>query len=183
MGIRDASGKERAVLITNTVIRLAQCIVAAAGLAIYATQRQFWGDLAVLYYLLALASVAVTTAALDGHIPLFFSYRPVALSAPWDLLLLFLYGGAFGWVKVDFSEENQKNISNYLEMLKADERYHDVAQAAYNIFVEHWNTMSHSTYINLVQLILFLISGTMGVVVFSTGWRNIVGGRTRKCCA
>lgn len=86
-------------------------------------------------------------------------------------------------MKVDFSEENQKNISNYLEMLKADERYHDVAQAAYNIFVEHWNTMSHSTYINFVQLILFLISGTMGVVMFSTGWRNIGGGRTRKCCA
>lgn len=44
MGIRDASGKEKIIIYLNALIRLAQFIVAAAALGVYASQRGYWLD-------------------------------------------------------------------------------------------------------------------------------------------
>jgi len=42
MGIRDASGQERIVIIGNGVVRFAQLIVAAAALGVYGIEKGYW---------------------------------------------------------------------------------------------------------------------------------------------
>lgn len=44
MGIRDASGKEKIVILFNALVRFAQIVVAAAALGIYGTQKGYWLD-------------------------------------------------------------------------------------------------------------------------------------------
>lgn len=44
MGFRNASGKEKIVILTNGLIRFAQLVVAVAALGVYGTQKGYWLD-------------------------------------------------------------------------------------------------------------------------------------------
>lgn len=44
MAFRDASGKEKIVILSNALIRFTQLIVVAAALGLYGTQKSYWLD-------------------------------------------------------------------------------------------------------------------------------------------
>ncbi|KAK5949444.1 hypothetical protein OHC33_009618 [Knufia fluminis] len=174
MGFRDASGKEKVVL--NAIIRLAQFIVAAAALGVYGQQKGYWLDHGIparVTFELVVGSLAIVTAAAFGLIPFFLSYRPVALGAPWDFILMVLWGAAFGLMKAIFLRSYRDD----------DDRFGHTGKDDYDDYVGHWDTMERSAYINLAGLALFLISGVMGLVLFFIGRRSSSGGRTKASYA
>jgi len=120
---------------------------------------------------LVVGSLAIITAAAFALIPFFLSYRPIALAAPWDIILMVLWGAAFGLMKAVF-------LKNYTDDAEKFLVNHDSSDN-YGHYKDHWYTMMNSAYINLAGLILFLISGVMGIVLFFIGRRSSSGGHTK----
>lgn len=90
------------------------------------------------------------------------SYRPVAFGAPWDIILMVMWGAAFGLMKAIFLRSYQLN----------DPKFYHTGSDSEKDFLHHWNTMMSAAYINLAGLILFLISGVMGIVMIFIGRRT-----------
>lgn len=185
MGFGDASGKEKIVILFNAVVRFAQLIVAAAALGVYAAQKGYWldhdlpGRIVSTFMLgttrinvantaqtfeLVVGALSLITALAFAVIPFFLSYRPVALGAPWDLILMIFWAAAFGLMKAIFLKDytNQDTLFEVNDPKPVDEHK----------FRDNWNTMMQAAYINLAGLILFLISGLMGLVLFFLGRRT-----------
>jgi len=118
---------------------------------------------------LIVASLSIATAVAFALLPFLLSYRPVALAAPWDIILAILWGVAFGLMKSIFLRIHHDNDDKPIISGKEN-----VAE-----FWAHWNTMVRSSYINLAGLILSLISGIMGLVLFFIGRRISGGGRSK----
>lgn len=112
-------------------------------------------------YELVVGALALITAFAFALIPFFMAYRPVALGAPWDIVLMVLWGAAFGLMKAIF-------LRSYSD---SDEKF-EVVKYNKDDFVNHWNTMVSSAYINLAGLVLFLISGVMGIILIFVGKKS-----------
>lgn len=113
-------------------------------------------------YELVLGSLALITSFVFALIPFFLSYRPVAFGAAWDIILMIMWGAAFGLMKAVFLRYYQLG----------DEKFYITGKDDENDFLHHWNTMMSAAYINLAGLILFLISGVMGIMLIFIGRRT-----------
>jgi len=84
---------------------------------------------------------------------------------------MILWGAAFGVMKTVF-------LRNYND---DDEKFlvHHDSSDNYGHYKDHWNNMVNAAYIDLAGLILFLISGVMGLVLFFIGRRSGSGGHTK----
>lgn len=90
------------------------------------------------------------------------SYRPVAFGAAWDIILMVMWGAAFGLMKAIFLRSYNDKDTKFYHTGSPDE----------NDAIDHWNTMMSAAYINLAGLILFLISGVMGIIMIFIGRRT-----------
>ena len=107
-----------------------------------------------------LGAFAIVTGLVLGFVPLKLSYRPVALAAPWDLIMFLMYSAAFGYMK---------DIRDKLDGGKEQFVTSDTDNGKY---IDHIQNMRHKMWINLVGMVLFIISAIMGAVLLWVGRKN-----------
>ena len=111
-------------------------------------------------------ALAILTAIAFAVIPHFMSYRPVALAAPWDLVMFFLYCAAFGMMKAIFVDPEYTEFSAPKGSAPVDtEQYKD-----------HFLRMRKILWVNLAGMVIFLISAGMGAALWWIGRRNSRNG-------
>lgn len=94
------------------------------------------------------------------------SYRPVALAAPWDLIMFFMYSTAFRYMQA---------INKQLQDQNAFFAHKDVGNEPE--FDTHKLAMYHKAWNNLAGMLLFLVSTLMGVTLLWIGRKNKSAGR------
>lgn len=100
------------------------------------------------------------TALAFAIIPFLLSYRPVAFSAAWDIILMVAWGVACFGMKATFWE----TFDHFVPWFHPFAGNPEYREAAYR-----WNTMVKVADLNLAGMILFMISALMGVTLLSVG--------------
>lgn len=116
---------------------------------------------------IAIGVIALIISLAFGAIPFVFSYRIVAFGAVLDLIMVALYGVAFGLMDRIYKDSYvERPKSNWV--WKGSDDHQQIARDL--------NTFKGDSYVDITGLILFLASGIMGVILFCLGRRNAQGG-------
>ena len=111
MAWRDATVGQGIVDVSNGALRAAQIVTGILTIHLYANEKGWWPGcgmpgkfvrswilISILRlttwgqnYEFVLGSLCIVTGLVLGVIPFKMSYRPVALAAPWDGIMFFLY--------------------------------------------------------------------------------------------
>ena len=164
----SSSGSSPVLNLSNLALRVLQAILAAAVIGVYAseyhtlTNTDYYYIRSKFWLAVTVGSLSLITAVVFAIIPFLLSYRVVAFACLWELILFFIWTATFAYMK------------HYFPWGKA---YADLANS-YKQNVPDFEKLQDAVWIDLVNMLLWLISTIFSVVMIFIGRRS-GGSRTR----
>ncbi|KAJ9609568.1 hypothetical protein H2200_005895 [Cladophialophora chaetospira] len=171
MAWRDATVGQSIVIVANGAVRAAQIITGILTIYLYINEKEYWtgcGMPARINYEFVLGSLCIVTGLVLGFIPLKMSYRPVALAAPWDAIMFFMYSAAFGVMRKAPSDIANNTANDYSVSCISRKNAKNTTGNTKK-YQDHLSALHDKSWVNLAGMLLFLTSAILGITLLWVG--------------